>query len=202
MKRRVWMLAVSLSALLMVQLGCAPPTNRGDSEAVSTPTKEVVDTAAIEREITRIENDYARVVKEKDVAAVQRVLADDAILIYPDGKLGDKATEIKDIQNGAMTFESWELADLKVDVLDKDAALATGRTIVKNGKIKLADGKTIDISGQYRFVDTFHRRDGQWKLVAGAAVALREPLPTASPSPVAKAASPAPAASPAASKTP
>jgi hypothetical protein len=107
-----------------------------------------------------------------------------------------------------MTFDSWEITDLKVKVLDKDAAVATGRTVVKNGKIKLPDGKTLDISGQYRFVDTFHQQNGQWKLVAGSAVKLLEPLPPPPPSPASvttsptTAASPAMAASPAASKTP
>jgi hypothetical protein len=208
MKRRVWMSAVSLAAVLLIQLGCAQPTNREASEPVSRPTVEVVDNAAIETEITRIENDYSRVLKEKDGAAARRVLADDAILVYPDGKPGDKATEIKDIEGGAMTFDSWEITDLKVKVLDKDAAVATGRTVVKNGKIKLPDGKTLDISGQYRFVDTFHQQNGQWKLVAGSAVKLLEPLPPPPPSPASvttsptTAASPAMAASPAASKTP
>jgi hypothetical protein len=201
------MSAVPLAAVMLVQFGCAQPTNRDASEAVSQPTVEVVDNAAIEREITRIENDYPRVLKEKDAAAARRVLADDAILIYPDGKSGDKATEIKDIESGAMTFDSWEIVDLKVKVLDKDAALATGRTIVRNGKIKLPDGKTLDISGQYRFVDTFHQQGGQWKLVAGSAVKLIEPMPAPPPpaattSPAARASSPATSASPAASQTP
>ena len=200
MKRRFWISALLFGALALVQFGCqrpqttesVPPTNRNGG------TEEPVDTAAIERELLRIENDWPRVVKEKDVEAVKRVLADDAVLVYPDGSIGGKADDVRDMESGAMTADSMELLDLKVHVIDKDAAFVTGRTVVKNGKYKMQDGKTIDITGEYRFVDTFARRNGQWKLVAGASVPVRAPAAGAAASPGAKA-SPSAAASPAAS---
>jgi ketosteroid isomerase-like protein len=151
----------------------------------------------------RIENDWPRVIREKDVATVRRVEADDVVVVYPDGSTGGKAQDIADIESGAMTAESVEMADLKVNVIDKDAAVATGRVIIKNGKFKMPGGKTIDISGQYRFVDTFARRNNEWKLVAGASVPVRDPAPAASPAASPKA-SPAasPKASPAAKASP
>jgi ketosteroid isomerase-like protein len=144
--------------------------------------------------LLRIENDWPRVIREKDGATVRRVEADDVVLVYPDGTTGGKEQDIKDIESGSLTAESIEMADIKVRVLDKDAAVVTGRVIMKNGKFKLPEGRTIDTSGQYRFVDTFSRRNGEWKLVAGATVPIRQPESAASP-----AASPAAKASPAAS---
>jgi hypothetical protein len=96
-----------------------------------------------------------------------------------------------------------ETADLKVNVLSADAATVSGRTIVTKGKYKTPDGKSIDISGQYRFIDTFAKRNGEWKLVAGASVPVRQPVAAASPtiSPAAKA-SPATTASPAGNASP
>ena len=179
----------SLAGLLLVTslvlfTGCAKPADdtnlSGNTNRSATP--ETVDTAAIETELLRIENDWPRVVKEKDVAAVRRVEADDVILIYPDGSVGNKEQDVKDMESGAFSAESLEMADLKVNVLDNDAALVSGRTIVKNGKYKMPNGQTIDISGQYRFVDTFARRNGEWKLVAGVSVPIRQPGPAASPS--------------------
>ena len=174
-----------------------------------SPTSETVDTAAIETELLRIENDWPRVIKEKDVEAVKRLEADDAVFVYPDGSLGDKATDVKDMEMGALSADSWEMMDLKVHVLDKDSALVTGRTVVKNGKYKLPDGKSKDISGEYRFIETFVRRNGEWKLVAGAQAQIQSPGAMASPvaSPVMKpsptaAASPAAEASPAVSASP
>ena len=160
---------------LMVLAGCqaaAPETNRAAPTNNSGP--ETVDTAAIEKDLLKIENDWPRVLREKDVAAIKRIEADDGVFVYPDGSIGNKAQDLKDIEAGNMTADSIEMLDLKAHVQNKDSAVVTGRTVIKNGKYKLPDGKTIDISGQYRFVDTFSRRNGEWKLVAGASVPIRE----------------------------
>jgi hypothetical protein len=198
---------LSLVFSLVLLNGCqkaAQDTNSAGPAANTNAAAETIDTAAIEAELTRIENDWPRVIKEKDVEAVKRVEADDGVFVYPDGSVGNKTTDVKDIENGALSADSWEVMDLKVTVLNKDAAVASGRSVVKNGKYKMPDGKSIDMSGQFHFIDTFVRRNGQWKLIAGATTKLREPEPAGSPSPAAKvssAASPAPAASPAV-KTP
>jgi ketosteroid isomerase-like protein len=167
-----------------------------------------MDKAQIEAEVLRIENDWPRVMKEKDVAAIRRVEADDGVFVYPDGSIGDKAQDIKDIESGALTADSWEMLDLKANAVSATAAVVSGRSVVKNGKYKLPDGKTIDISGEYRFLDTFAKRNGQWQLVAGAAVPVRQEAgAAASPSPKASPtihASPSPkaATSPARTATP
>jgi ketosteroid isomerase-like protein len=209
MKRKGFLIILLLMFSLVVLTGCqpaGPDTNR----SAATATPETVDTAAIEAELLRIENDWPRVMREKDAAAVRRVEADDVVIIYPDGSVGNKEQDVKDVESGAFTAESMEIVDLKVNVLDKDAAVVSGRTIVRNGKFKMPSGQTIDISGEYRFVDTFARRNGEWKLVAGAGVPVRQVSTTASPSPTAsptaKASptvrpSPSPRASPAVSPT-
>jgi ketosteroid isomerase-like protein len=199
MKRKGFLAVFLLAFSLLVLNGCQPATVDTNRSAPPTNSgRETVDTAAIETELMRIENDWPRVVKERDVAAVQRVEADDAIFVYPDGTTGGKDQDVKDMETGALSADSWEMADLKVNVLDSDSAVVSGRSIVKNGKYKMPDGKTIDISGQYRFVDTFHRRNGEWKLVAGVSTPIRAPI-AASPSP---GASPAAKASPAAVVSP
>ena len=196
MKRNACLATLLLALLVVIQPACQQaeaPTNRAAPEPAAAATPDI---AAIERELLRIENDWPRVLRERDVAAVRRVEADDAIFIYPDGNLGDKAQDIKDFESGAITADSWELFDLKAKVLDADAAIVSGRSVVKNGKYKMADGKTIDISGEYRFIDTFVRRNGQWHIVAGASVPVRSPSPA--PSPAAASPSPTMKASPSA----
>jgi ketosteroid isomerase-like protein len=159
--------------------------------------REPVNPTAIESELLRIENDWPRVIREKDVEAIRRVEAEDGIFVYPDGNLGNREQDIKDIESGALSAESWEVTDLKVNVLDADAAVVSGRAIVKGGKYKRPDGKTMDISGQYRFIDTFARRNGQWKLVAGASVPVQEPpAASAGSSPATKAPAAPPPPSP------
>lgn len=205
MKRRGSLFVLSLAFSVVLLSGCQRPAEDANRAMAPSPTPETVDTVAIETELLRIENDWPRIIKERDVEAVKRVEADDAVFVYPDGNVGDKNTDVKDMESGALSADSVELMDLKVNVLDKDAAIVTGRNVVKNGKYKMPDGKTIDISGQYRFIDTFVRRNGEWKLVAGASTPIRVPgaaaSPTVRPSP-ATTASPAAAASPGTTASP
>lgn len=197
-----------LSILCVTVLaGCQQPATEVNRTAVPSPTAEVVDNAAIEAELLRIENDWPRVLREKDVAAVRRVEADDVVLIYPDGSTGTKEQDLKDVEAGSLTADKIEMTDLKVHVLDKDAAVVTGRTIVTNGRYKMPDGNTINITGQYRFADTFARRNGEWKMVTGVSVPLRQPIAAGSPSPAASprasvAVSPAARTSPATTASP
>jgi ketosteroid isomerase-like protein len=193
----VAVLAAATVLLAVSQFGCAAPQNsNNNTNAVATP-EPTPDKAAIERELLRIENDFARVLKERDGEAIRRVEADDIVEIIPDGSTTTKEQDIADIKAGNISAESWEVFDAKVTVLDADAAFVTGRTVVKGGKAKGPDGRSMDISGEYRFLDTFARRDGQWKLVATAILKIQSP--GASPTPRA---SPSPKASPTASGTP
>jgi hypothetical protein len=65
------------------------------------------------------------------------------------------------------------MIDPKVTVINADSAFVTGRSVIKNGKYKDANTKkTIDISGEYRFLDVYSRRDGKWQAVASQATAI------------------------------
>lgn len=200
-KRRMVLRAMGIGISVIGLSGCAaqsnvngPATNSNMAAAAPTPDK-----AAIEAELTRIENDWPRIIKEHDGAAVQRVEADDIILVYPDGSLGSKQRDVEDIGSGALTADSWNVLELHVNVLDNDSAVVGLRTNVVNGKYKMPNGKSQNVSGQFRFVDTFARRNGQWQLVGSVGVPIISPSSTATASP---AESPATKPSPAAKALP
>lgn len=208
MKQKAFWLGLVLLGAVMFLSACQKAAEKTGTAAAS-PTPETVDTAAIEAELMRIENDWPRIIKEKDVATVKKIEADDSVFVYPDGSIGDKTKDVSDMESGALSADSWEVMDLKVTVLNKDAAFVSGRSVIKNGKYKLPNGKSLDISGQYRFIDTYARRNGQWQEVAGATAPIAEPSATPSPmaSPASKpspavAASPSPKPSPAAAVSP
>ena len=206
--QRLSPVAILFSAIVLAvvpQLGCTQPGGPAANTAATPVPEATPDKAAIVAEITRIENDWPRVVKERDGAAIRRIEADDVFLVYPDGTTGGKEQDAKDIEAGTLSAESMEISEIKVTVLSKDVAVASLLNTVKNGKYKLPSGETRDIrsvfpTGQFRSVDTFVRRNGQWQLVQSATVPLKSPAPSASPSPAASAAA---AASPAkAAETP
>jgi len=198
-------LSVTTALLVLSQFGCAGQQN-SNANTVSMATPEPTpDANAIAAELTKIENDWPRIIKEHDGATVRRLEADDIVIIYPEGSTGRKEEDAKDIEAGNLTADSWEISDLTINVLDSDSAVVSLRNTVKNGKTKTPEGKLTDISGQYRSLDTFARRNGQWQLVATATVKIQAPTATTSTTPKASpsvSASPAMKATPAAKSTP
>jgi ketosteroid isomerase-like protein len=150
--------------------GCqraAAPTNLAEGRAAATPTAEKIDTAAVEAELIKLERAWADAVKNGDADTLRRVMADDIVIINPDGSKPSKAEEVEAIQARLVTIESWEILEPKVTVLDANNAFVTGRGVIKNGKSKVPNSnRTIDISGEYRFLDVYARRNGRWEAVA------------------------------------
>jgi hypothetical protein len=160
---------------------------------VATP-EPTPDKATIETELTRIENDWSRIIKERDGTTVRRIEADDIVIIYPDGSTGNKESDAKDIEAGLFTFDSWDTLEVKVNVIDKNLAIVTLRYEVKKAIVRSPDGKSsMDMSGQYLSLDTFARRNGQWQFIALSSVkikpevlaAMPKPSPLTTPTPVA-----------------
>jgi ketosteroid isomerase-like protein len=190
----------SLMVLTICVSACQPASTDTNRDAARTAnanvSKETVNPVAIEAEIIKLENEWAASSQRHDATAVRKILADDLVMIYPDGSTGTKTSELSDIESGAMTADSWELSDTKVTVLGPDSAFITGRGVLKNAKFKdQSTKKTIDISGEYRFTDVYARRNGQWLAVASQTTQIKNPAPAppAAPSPKASvAASPNP----------
>ena len=157
--------------------GCqraAAPTNLAESRAAATPTPEKIDAAAIEAEIIKLEREWADAFKTGDADAARRVMADDITIINPDGSASSKAEEVQAIQDKLVTIESWEILEPKVTVLDANNAFVSGRGVIKNGKSRDARSKkVVDISGEYRFLDVYARRNGgKWQAVASQTTAI------------------------------
>lgn len=162
-------LALLMFAVVVVLNGCQPAldTNRNSAVATASPVKEKFDPAAIETEITKLEREWADSNKTHSSEAVKRILADNAVIVYADGSTGTKADEVKSIESGSITADSYEIVDPKVTVIDADSAFITGRGVIKNGKnVVPGQKKAIDISGEYRFLDVYAKRDGKWQVVA------------------------------------
>ena len=177
MKRSALVLFVILMG--MVLTGCqqaTSETNRNAAVATATPAKERFDPAAIEAEILKLEREWMDAPRTKNGEAVRRVVADDAVLVYPDGSVATKADEVRTVEAGDVTMDSFESLESKVTVIDADAAFISGRSSIKNGKYKDPNTKkTIDISGEYRFLDVYAKRDGKWQVVASQATRIPPP---------------------------
>ena len=142
--------------------GCASAPDNGNANIAAATPEPTPDKVTIETELTRIENDWPRIIKERDGATVRRIEADDVVIIYPDGSTGNKEEDAKSIEAGLFTFDSWDTLEVKVNVIDKNFAVVILHYEVKKAIVRSADGKSsMDMSGQYLSLDTFARRNGQ-----------------------------------------
>lgn len=182
-------LALLAGLTLVILSGCQPAadTNRNLAATSATPAKETFDPVAIEAELTRIEREWSNASKTHNAEAVKGFLSDTVVIIYPDGTTATKADEIKSIESGGIAADSLEMMDPKVTVINADSAFITGRTVVKNGKITIpGQKKPIDITGEYRFLDVYAKRDGKWQVLASQAVKIDPAAAAATASPAGK----------------
>ena len=122
--------------------------------------------ASVEKELIKLENDWNNALVKRDVAALNRVMADDWTYIDPDsGTLVTKAHSLASLKSGEDVITSAVGDEWKVRVYG-DAAVVLMRWTVKE------QYKGKDVSGQYRGTDTWIKKDGRWQCVASAAARI------------------------------
>ena len=113
---------------------------------------------ADEATLKKIEQELTDTIVKSDTSAFEKYLASDYLGVGPDGVTQNKSELLTDIKSGTLKLESSTLSDMKVQVADPDMAVVVYRSTDK-GTYK---GK--DITGQYRWLDVFVKRDGKWQI--------------------------------------
>jgi hypothetical protein len=112
----------------------------------------------VEATVKKIEQELIDTLVKSDTSAFEKYLTSDYLGIGPDGVTQNKSQLLADIKSGTLKLESSNLSDMKVQVTGADMAVVVYRTDDK-GTYK---GK--DITGQYRWLDVFVKRDGKWQI--------------------------------------
>jgi len=112
----------------------------------------------MEEELLKVEKEFANAIVKNDPEVIGRFVADDWIIIDPDGGIVDRARFFEVIKSGVLTHQMMESEDLRVRVYG-GGAVVTGLTRTK--------GKFMgqDFSTQERATDVFVKRDGRWQCV-------------------------------------
>ena len=115
-------------------------------------------TKEAEEEFLKLDKDFAEAIVKNDPEAIGRLVADDWIIIEPDGGIVDRKRFFEVIKSGALTHEMMESEDFRVRVYG-DSSVVTGVTRTK-GKFMGQEFTTHE-----RSTDVFVRLDGQWRCV-------------------------------------
>ncbi len=123
--------------------------------------------AETEAAVLKFEHEWMNALMHSDVAALERIEADDFVFTGPDGKVETKADDLRNLKSGALKMTECKLEDVKVRFYGK-TAVVTGVNVIK-GSI---NGQ--DISGKYRFTDVLVRKKDKWQAVSAHASAISE----------------------------
>ena len=112
----------------------------------------------MEKELLKLENEFARAVASNDPDTLDKLLADDWIIVEPDGGMIDKARFLGVIRSGALSHESMESTDLRARLYGY-TAVVTGLTTSK-GKFMGQDFTSCE-----RATDIFVKQADRWQCV-------------------------------------
>ena len=165
MKRIFAVAVLAMAALPLVS--AQTPTPTPEKPATQEKPAGEMKAAGAEQELMQLEQKLADAVMKGDVATFASHLADNVTLIDPSGMVNTKAQLEADIKSGVLKLESSKIEDMKVQA-HGDVAIVTYKTTDKGMY------KGQDISGEYRWIDVFAKRDGKWLLVAGQGTRIQK----------------------------
>jgi ketosteroid isomerase-like protein len=135
--------------------------------ALATATAQARDAAQDEREILRVEAEVCRAFEAGDADTLRRHLEPTFTLVDSRGAVTDLAQNVAEVARREPLYEVFRNHDQKVRLYG-DAAVVTGITSIRS---RAGDGEVFE--GDFRFTDTWIRRDGAWKLAASHASRLQ-----------------------------
>jgi ketosteroid isomerase-like protein len=110
-----------------------------------------------EIQVRALMREILRAFREHDVAALDRVFADEFTFSDPSGPVISKQQWLADIASGNLVFDSIEAGDVEFRHLG-DRAIVLGQALIKARYTK------GDYNGTFRYIGVYTRQDGGWKL--------------------------------------
>jgi hypothetical protein len=126
--------------------------------AASVPSS----TNAAAQEVLAAEHARTTALEHSDLAALERIMADDVTYIHASGKVDTKSSYLEAIRSGQLHYISWRPIDLHVRMVGSGA--------VVNGEyaVKVTDSRMqptpFDIN--IFILTVYERRNGQWQQIA------------------------------------
>ena len=126
--------------------------------AMVMPTLGPKRGSQMDEEIRKLEEEFGKAMIQNDAEAIGRFLADDWIIIDPDGGIIDRARFLGVIKSGALTHQAMDSTDMRIRIYANTATVTALTT--STGKYMGQDFKT-----QERATDVFVKENGQWRCV-------------------------------------
>ena len=151
----------ALTALALF-LSAAQPATPGAAKPAATKAEE---------EVKKVERAWLDAYEKNDAEAMDRIVADDFTITFPNGSIQTKADVVAGVKRPRKEGQpapKFRTEDVK--------SRAYGDTVVLIGKVVsefTRDGK--EVKEESRYTDTYVKRDGKWQVVASHLSAVPPP---------------------------
>ena len=146
MKKTIVALAL-LSALVFPAVAAAYEGNK-----TTTTSKD----ASVEKQLKQMEEDWQKAIKNKNGAALKRIIAEDWVVTDENGKSVNRDAYVSRSVSNTDVIEFSEISDMQVRIYGNTAVVIGGSTEkgLRNG---------VKYSDSYRWTDVFVNRGGRWQ---------------------------------------
>lgn len=156
---------IASAGLLVLMSGTLQPAAAQSHAPTVSASVSNPDEAALEA----LNSEWLNAYKTRDGAALDRILADDFIAVYPDDRVMRKADLIKAATGTTRTVETVSWDRLRIMVFG-DVAIVTARSSLTG----VAADKPFAASNEY--ADVYAKRGGRWRAIS-AHMARATPAP-------------------------
>jgi uncharacterized protein (TIGR02246 family) len=121
-------------------------------------TPAAKSTLEVERHVRQLNDEWVKAIVRGDGETLERIMADDFVFTYPlEGD--DKAQFIADVTSHELKIEHLRRGQINVRVFGATAILTArdSATWIYHGR---------ELAGQYKIIQIYAERDGQWQLCA------------------------------------
>ncbi len=124
-------------------------------QAAAAPASADADLATL----TRLEADWNTAHTRGDAAVLDKLFADDLVVVVPGMRALTKEDSISVFRSGRMKFDRYETSDTKFRIYET-TAIVTGRP----RRARAMPDRTVD--DDWRFTKVYLRRAGGWQVVS------------------------------------
>ena len=147
--------------------GAANKTANGTNNAITANTNTNANPAAVEADVKKLVNDVGAALGKNDADALDRMYADNYMLVDVDGSVKTKAVRLAELRSGEVKFESLVYEDISVRTNPE----GTGAVVIAKAMAK-GVSKGRPIGGEIRVTQVWSKTKDGWRAVSGHATQI------------------------------
>ncbi len=168
MRKLVLVVATLITASFLTSCDPAANSNSANKPAnAANNAAPAANSAAIETDIKKLVADTAAALAKNDAAALEKIYADNYMLVNLDGSVQNKSERLASIRSGETKFDSFVYDEISV----RSNAEGTGAVVIARATATgMNKGKKIE--GTIRVTQVWRKTADGWRQVSGQATTI------------------------------